>query len=216
MKTYYKHISIKDWQRGNSARYIEKGVDPMHQRIKTKYVEADDYRADFRTTTEIRYNYATMVRRDRGADVAYFYEKKQGDILMNLVMLDFYYGVPTLLKCAYEKMGGDTRRAITLIEGAIDLKLLVREPFYANKRKKILMPTVKMVVSFENRMARWFWDMALGRNKAPEDSKIIKKLYAYDALRKKHLPENISKQIEFNFVDFPDSGSQRTGPKLVA
>lgn len=216
MKTYYKKISIKDWQKGNSARYVEKGVDPMHQRIKTKYLEADDYRADFRATTEIRYNYATMLRRDRGADVAYFYEKKQGDILMNLVMLDFYYDVPTLLKCAHEKMGGDMRRAINLIKGAIDLNLLVVEPFYANKRKKIVMPTVKMVASYENRMARWFWDLVQHKNIERKESSIIKKLYAYDHLRKKHLPENISKQIEFNFVDFPDSGSQRTGPKLVA
>jgi len=216
MKTYYKHISIKDWEKSNSARYLEDGIDPMHQRIKTKYVEASDYRVDFHATTEVRYNYATMVRRDRGADVAYFYEKKQGDILMNLVMLDFYYSVPTLLKCAYEKMGGDTRRAITLIEGAIDLNLLVREQFYANKRKKILMPTVKMVVSFENRMARWFWDMAQQKSIDPKESSTIKKLYAYDALRKKHLPENISKQIEFNFVDFPDDGFGRAGPKLVA
>ncbi len=210
---WYRHIKLKDWEDGNAARYIHNGgQNPINLRMTTKYTEAEGYRKIFKAHNENRLISVTGDV-DVDSDLNYFFERNQGVILQHLVMNDFYYNEPTTLKCAFEKMGGDHRRARTMLEGAINCHLIVKQPLLTDHRKYILFPTIRLVAAYERRVSQTIWEIEMRQKRDPERHHAISEILKYDSLRKNHLPIDVANQIEITLADFAEIKPRR-GPQL--
>lgn len=213
MNKWYKSIAIKNWAASNAIRYIKKGgTDPINLKMTIKYLEAEPYRKVFGAVCESRLISVSQQQSDYG-DLSYFFEQSQGNILLHLVMNDFYYSEPTMQQCAYRKMGGDLRRARTLVEGAIDGHLIVKECLPADNRKHIFLPTIRLVAAYERRIAQMIWEIEIRQGRDPNSHYAITEIIKYDALRKKHLPKYVSEQMSITLSDFTDVPTRR-GPEL--
>jgi hypothetical protein len=214
MTEWYRHINLKNWEDGNAARYIyDGGQNPINLRMTTKYFEAETYRAVFKAYVERRLISVTKAETDFESDLNYFFERNQGNILQHLIMNDFYYNEPTTQKCAFEKMGGDHRRARTLLDGAINCHLIVKEPLPTDNRKFILFPTIRMVSAYERRVSQTIWEIEMRQKRNPEQHHAILEILKYDSLRKKYLPIDVANQIAITLADFAEIKPRR-GPQL--
>jgi len=211
---WYRHIKLKDWEDGNAARYIHNGgQNPINLRMTTKYIEAESYRAVFKAYVERSLISATKAEADFESDLNYFFERNQGNILQHLVMNDFYYNEPTTQKCAFRKMGGDHRRARTMLDGAINCHLVVKEPLPTDHRKFILFPTIRMVSAYERRVSQTIWEIEMRQDRDPKRNHAISEILKYDSLKKKYLPIDVANKIQTTLSDFSEIKS-RTGPQL--
>ena len=206
MSKFYQAMPISDWQNGDAFRYLEaSGRNPIDRRITTKYIEAEVYRKIFRASVESRVLQSTQYDRDYESELAFFSEKNQATIFQHLLMLDFYRNEATFLKAAFEKMGGDHRRARGLIDGAVSKKLILKETLPEDNRQYILFPTIRMISAYERRLAQLLWDIEKRQGNDPVKHYEIEEFFKFDALRQKHLPSDLSNQISVQLVNFKDS-----------
>lgn len=192
MGEIYNSLSIKD----APDRYFEEGV--LDGVVLTKFIEAEVYRKSFLATTLTRLRWAELVNNDTDSDLSIFWEKMPRQVFMHVIMLDFYYGVPTTVDCVLSKLG--TRTGARIIAESIDEKLVCKRDSDRDHRVKWLQPSIKMVQAYEQRAAKWIVTRIAVEERL-DRSPIIKELLRYDQLRKKYLPANVYENVSFNLDD---------------
>ena len=195
MDRYYEHYSIS---KNDPKRY---SPNALIERVRVKFIEAENYRKVFSATTWNRLKYVERMSNNNAGLLSAFSENVPKQILQNLVMVDFYRSIPTMVLCVAEKIGA--RLASSLIREMEEKQMLVRQDHLNDKRVKIIFPTVKMVQEYEAVSAQWDY-MRIAAEGRLHNSEHIKELVYFDSLRKKYLPPNIYKGVSFNLIDVMD------------
>tara|TARA_R100001163_G_C5056010_1_gene192429 strand:- start:1226 stop:1873 length:648 start_codon:yes stop_codon:yes gene_type:complete len=192
---YYGSISIKD---NDPTRYVFTGPNnSMFKRPKYIFTEAAEYRKVFAAMTEsrLRWNEIDLDQNDPTFEI--FSESSPRQLLLNLLMMDFYNAVPTGFACLESKIGH--RNAVQISRQAIKSKLMVKEPDPTDRRRKMLFPTVYLVQKYEQKTAKTVFRTAARVGKL-KDSTVVPILVEYDKLRQQYLPFEISKQVTFDLT----------------
>ena len=164
---FYKHLSIRD---NDPERYVESSIN---ERIMVKFIEAEGYRNNFSAMTLSRLRWSELVSRDDESPLALFWERMPRQVFMHVIMYDFYRDIPTTVETVLNKIG--TRNGSRIIRESIDNNLVIRFNHEADHRVKLLAPSIKMVVAYEKRGAKWEFRRIVQEGRLDE-SKIIKEL----------------------------------------
>jgi len=195
MDRYYEHYSIS---KNDPKRY---SPNALNERVRVKFIEAENYRKVFSATTWNRLKYCERMSNNNDGLLSAFSENVPKQILQNLVMVDFYRSIPTMVLCVAEKIG--SRLASSLITEMEEKQMLVRQADSNDKRVKIIFPTIKMVQAYEKVSAKWDYTRIAAEGRLHK-SEHIKELVYFDSLRKKYLPKKIYEGVTFNLIDVMD------------
>ena len=102
MSEIYQILSITE---NDPGRYSE---NALNEAVQIKFTQAESYRNSFAATTLTRLRWAELVNNDTDSDLAIFWEKMPRQVFMHVIMMDFYYGVPTTVDCVLYKLGTST------------------------------------------------------------------------------------------------------------
>lgn len=197
---YYKNISLKE---------LPENFKPYkpNEKLFSKFVEADEFRKSFSATTWANLKLAER-NKTLPADhpLKVFQEPQSKTIMKNVLMVDFYAGIPTLASCIVKKIGQN--KATEMIRKSIESEAIIQECQASDNRVKILFPTRKTVNAFENQMAKVSVIEALRVHDHPKTSKaqklqhstLVKNLINFDKLRKKHLPKDVFEKSTFELT----------------
>jgi len=193
---YYGSISIKE---NDSGRYVFNGKkSSMFQRPQNIFKEAEEYREYFGALTESRLRWSEVSVEDEVRSFENFSEASPRQLFLNLLMMDFYHGVPTSYGCFEGKVGKN--RAAKICNEAIKNKLCVKETDPNDKRCKMLFPTIFLVQKYESKLSKMVFRTAFKSNTLSQ-SRVVRLLVDYDKLRQKHLPPEISSQVTFDLME---------------
>ena len=192
MSEIYQILSITE---NDPGRYSE---NALNEAVQIKFTQAESYRNSFAATTLTRLRWAELVNNDTDSDLAIFWEKMPRQVFMHVIMMDFYYGVPTTVDCVLSKLG--TRTGARIIAESIDQNLVCKKNSDRDHRVKWLQPSIKMVQAYEQRAAQWEYRRVIQEDRLAE-STLVKALIAFDLLRKRYLPGHIYDGVKFNLTD---------------
>lgn len=195
MNRYYEHYSIVD---NDPKRY---SPNALNERVRVKFIEAEKYRKVFSATTWTRLKWAERISNDKIGPLSAFHENVPKQILQNVIMVDFYRSIPTMVLCVAEKIGA--RQASSLITELEENQMLVRQDHEEDKRVKIIFPTIKMVQSYEKVSANFDYTRIAAEGRLHKSER-IKELVYFDSLRKKYLPPHIYEGVSFDLIDAMD------------
>ena len=120
MGKFYGSISIKN---NDPTRYVLNGKNnSMDQRAQNIFTEAATYRKHFAAAAESRLREAeldTLVGNDL---FAVFLDASPRKLFINLLMMDFYNGLPTSTSC-FESKVTTQRTALKIIAEAVKAKI---------------------------------------------------------------------------------------------
>lgn len=199
MSEIYQILSITE---NDPERYSENALD---QAVQVKFIEAESYRNSFAATTLTRLRWAELVNNDTDSELSIFWEKMPRQVFMHVLMIDFYYGVPTTVDCILSKLG--TRTGARIIAESIQQNLVCKRNSDRDHRVKWLQPSIKMVQAYEQRAAQWEYRRVIQEDRLAE-STLITALIRFDELRKKFLPAYIYDGVKFNLTD--EMGEHKT------
>ena len=185
----YKHLSIKY---SDPEKYTESSIN---ERISTKFIEAEGYRNNFSATTLTRLRWSELVGNDKDSPLSVFWERMPRQVFMHVIMYDFYRDIPTTVETVLNKIG--TRNGSRIIRESIDNNLVIRFNHEADHRVKLLAPSIKMVVAYEKRGAKWEFRRIVQEGRLDE-SKIIKELKNFDRLRRIYFPKFLYDLADFH------------------
>ena len=201
MDQYYTHLSIV---KNDHSRYT---ANALNERVEVKFNEAKAYRQSFAATTWTRLKWSERIHSDHDGPLSPFSESSPKQIMQNVIMVDFYRSIPTMVLCLSEKLGA--RLASSLIAEMVEKQMVVKKDHEGDKRVKLLFPTIRMVQAYEEVSAKWEY-MRVASESRLHESTLIKELVYFDTLRKKYLPDHIYKNVKFNLVDVMDDDALET------
>ena len=194
---YYKKISLREL---NLKKYKETKVS---DRVIYKLEEADEYRKSFEALAWSRLKLAERNEKlEKNHPLTPFKEPSPMRIFLNVLMVDFYAGLPTLAGCIVRKIG--QTKATRMTKKLVEAEAIVEEKQQQDHRVKLLFPTIQTVCAYETQLAKIVVTEALKTNDADtkdeilEKSLSIKRLVNFDKLRKKYLPNDIFDLINFD------------------
>ena len=193
---YYGTISIKD---NDNKRYVFNGKkSSMYQRPQNIFKEAQEYRKIFGALTESRLRWSEVGVEEEMVGFELFTKANPRQLFLNLLMMDFYNGVPTSYGCFEGKVGKN--RAAKICNEAIKNKLCTKETDPKDKRCKMLFPTIFLVQKYESKLSKMVFRTAFKSNQLSQ-SRVVRLLVDFDKLRQKHLPPEISSQVTFDLME---------------
>ena len=100
---FYGTISIKE---NDNGRYVFNGKkNSIYARPQNLFKEAEEYRQYFAALTESRLRWSEVSTEDEIRSFELFTEASPRQLFLNLLMMDFYQGVPTSYGCFEAKVG---------------------------------------------------------------------------------------------------------------
>lgn len=215
---YYKKISLREL---NVKEYKNKPTD----KVTWKFTEADEFRKSFSATTWANLKLAERNQKlEADHPLKVFEENHSKTIMKNVLMVDFYAGIPTLSSCIARKLGH--KKAAEMIRKCLEANAVVQESQKSDNRVKVLFPTIKTVAAFETQMARVsviealrvHEDLTKTKDEKLQQSTLIKNLIKFDRLCKLQLPKTIFDHTTFDLEEIlkgTEFGDKIKHPYLV-
>ena len=215
---YYKNISLREL---NVKEYKNKPTD----KVTWKFTEADEFRKSFSATTWANLK---LAERNQELEVEHplkvFQESHSKTIMKNVLMVDFYAGIPTLSSCIARKLGH--KKAAEMIRKCLEVDAVVQESQKSDNRVKVLFTTIKTVAAYETQMAKMSVIEALRVHDDPtktkgeklQQSTLITNLSKFDRLCKRQLPNTIFAHTTFDLEEIlkgTEFGEKIKHPYLV-
>ena len=151
MREYYRKGSLKTSFKGSGAQDLLDGnVDPLKERIKFKFHEAETFRPTLKSLTAGRLAALLSIRElNDFPEIAPFRDPNPGQILWLTIMGDFYDDRPTDRTDVLRLMGNSYRTSEMLIREAISGGAIISENDPADRRRSILFPSIQTVCTYE-------------------------------------------------------------------
>ena len=151
MKEYYLKGSLKtSFEGANAQKWLGGTIDPLKERIKVKFHEAETFRPTLRSLTAGRLAALLSIRDLHDfPEIAPFRDPNPGQILWLTIMGDFYDDSPTDRTDVLRLMGNSYRTSEMLIREAISGGAIISENDPADRRRSILFPSIQTVCTYE-------------------------------------------------------------------
>ncbi|MGA0346173.1 MAG: hypothetical protein ACO3N9_06470 [Alphaproteobacteria bacterium] len=151
MKEYYSKGNLKTSFAGSRAQeWLVGDIDPLKDRIKFKFHEAETFRPTLKSLTAGRLAALLSIRELHDfPEIAPFRDPNPGQILWLTIMGDFYCDRPTDRTDVLRLMGNSYRTSEMLIREAISGGAIVSENDPVDRRRSILFPSIQTVCTYE-------------------------------------------------------------------
>ena len=155
MKEFYRKLSIKDWDVFEHRRYEPPGpgeLDPLHNRARAKWLEAEPYRKNFHTVTRARLRaLRTISETSLVPEYRFFGDANSKLMILYLLMAHFYESRPTNFKKLKVSLPSISPRTVERIvaEGVESGSIWQGTWGETDGRTNWLAPTVAIIKAFE-------------------------------------------------------------------